>query len=57
MKTDVKDVSYCMRKGHGHSVPRSEMTKMLNENGKWIRTCVSCKADAMDRRAEKRGGK
>lgn len=57
MKPYTKDTSYCMRKGHGHIVPRSEMTTMLNDNGKWIRICVGCKAEAMDRRAEKRGGK
>lgn len=55
MKPEIKDISYCMRKGHGHSVPREEMTKMLADDGKtWIRICVTCKEEAMDRRAEKR---
>lgn len=57
MKTDVKDVSFCSRKGMGHMVPRSEMTKMLTDNGKtWIRICVGCKSDAIDRRAAKTNG-
>ena len=56
MRTDVKDISYCMRKGHGHSVPRDQMTKMLADDGKtWIRICVDCKDAAMERRKNKRG--
>ena len=51
MRTDIKDVSYCLRKGMGHSVPRDQMTKMLADDGKtWIRTCVECKDAAIERR-------
>lgn len=55
MKIDVKDTSYCMRKGKGHTVPRSEMTKMYTETGKLIRLCVSCKAEALERRGKRKG--
>lgn len=53
MKIDVKDVSFCPRRGMGHQVPRNEMTKMLADDGKtWIRICVGCKDEVMDRRAK-----
>ena len=51
MQNNIKDVSFCLRKGMGHSVPRDQMTKMLADDGKtWIRTCVDCKDAAIERR-------
>lgn len=49
MKTDVKDVRWCMR--GMHSVPRDEMTQMLSDNGKvWLKVCIECKDKTIDRR-------
>lgn len=47
----IKDTTYCQR--GNHSVPRAEITKMLNDTGTtWIRICKDCKEAALERRAK-----
>jgi len=49
MKNDVKDVVFCPQ--GNHMVPRDQMTKMLNDNGKsWRRVCIECKEATYERR-------
>lgn len=47
----IKDTTYCQR--GNHSVPRAEITKMLNDTGTtWIGICNECKEAALERRAK-----
>lgn len=47
----IKDTTYCHR--GNHSVPRAEITKMLNDTGTaWVRLCKDCKDAALVRRAK-----